>query len=160
MSISTFACTSLRVIRPSVQQPSCLRSPYGLTTLTPSAAFFADPRNDYNPLASHSHASHLASAAGTPGPRNPAHHDHGEQQQNSQRTASHSSTARPAPKPSPTHAGHARRRNSSTEKITPKPRPSPDRIASDDRQWSHCTAVSIRVPAGRNALPCRLGAPR
>ncbi len=44
------------------------------------------------------------------------------------------SHARPAPKPKPTHAGQARRLNSSTEKMTPNERPSVERMASDDRQ--------------------------
>jgi hypothetical protein len=50
----------------------------------------------------------------------------------------HSSYARPAPNPSPTRAGHARRLKRRTEKTTPKERPIEDRIRSEARQWSHC----------------------
>jgi hypothetical protein len=62
-------------------------------------------------------------------------------------TLSHSSQARPAPNPSPTMAGHARRLKRRTEKTTPKPRPRPERIIIDERQRSHCAhAVSQCVP--------------
>lgn len=49
----------------------------------------------------------------------------------------HSSYARPAPKPTPTNAGHALRLNSSTEKTTPKPRPRVDLTRRFERQRSH-----------------------
>ena len=49
----------------------------------------------------------------------------------------HSSYARPAPKPTPTHAGHALRLKRRTEKTTPKPRPSVDLTARLERQRSH-----------------------
>ena len=48
-----------------------------------------------------------------------------------------SSQALPAPKPNPTHAGHALRLNRRTEKTTPKERPRVDRIRKDDIAWSH-----------------------
>ena len=52
-----------------------------------------------------------------------------------------SSQARPAPKPSPTNAGHALRLNSRTEKMTPKERPREDRTRKDEIAWSHCGFV-------------------
>jgi hypothetical protein len=50
---------------------------------------------------------------------------------------SHSSHARPAPNPRPTHAGHALRLKRRTEKTTPKDNPSEDLIRREERQWSH-----------------------
>ena len=44
-----------------------------------------------------------------------------------------SSHALPAPKPSPTHAGHARLLNNRTDAITPKERPRAERITNDER---------------------------
>lgn len=49
----------------------------------------------------------------------------------------HSSYARPAPKPTPTNAGHALLLNSKTEKTTPKPRPREDLMMRLERQRSH-----------------------
>lgn len=46
----------------------------------------------------------------------------------------HSSYARPAPNPRPTHAGQALRLKTSTEKTTPKPTPIEDRIRREERQ--------------------------
>ena len=51
----------------------------------------------------------------------------------------HSSYARPAPKPTPTNAGHALRLNRSTENTTPKPSPRVDLTSRFDRHRSHCT---------------------
>ena len=67
-------------------------------------------------------------------------------------TLSHSSQARPAPKPRPTNAGHARLLNSRTEKMTPNEAPSVDRMSSVLRQWSHCNKVSIEL-IGQNRSP-------
>ena len=55
----------------------------------------------------------------------------------------HSSYARPAPNPNPTHAGHALLLNSKTEKTTPKDRPSDERIKREERQRSHYRAKDI-----------------
>jgi hypothetical protein len=63
------------------------------------------------------------------------------------RTLSHSSHARPAPKPRPTQAGQARRLNRRTEKTMPKETPRPERMSMEDRQRSHWADVSA----------CRLG---
>jgi hypothetical protein len=52
-------------------------------------------------------------------------------------TLSHSSHARPAPKPKPTVAGHARRLKRRTEKTIPKDRPRPERMSIEERQRSH-----------------------
>lgn len=49
-----------------------------------------------------------------------------------------SSQALPAPKPAPSHTGHARLLKSRTEKMTPNERPRPDRITSDESARSHC----------------------
>lgn len=48
-----------------------------------------------------------------------------------------SSHALPAPKPSPTHAGHAFRLNSKTENTTPTESPIEERITSDESARSH-----------------------
>lgn len=48
-----------------------------------------------------------------------------------------SSHARPAPKPNPTHAGHALRLNNRMEKTTPKPRPTDDRMRREEIARSH-----------------------
>lgn len=50
---------------------------------------------------------------------------------------SHSSTARPAPKPVPNHKGHARRLKIRTEKMTPNESPRPDLMMRLDKQRSH-----------------------
>lgn len=50
----------------------------------------------------------------------------------------HSSYALPAPKPTPTNAGHALRRNRRTEKTTPNPRPRVDFMSMLEMQRSHC----------------------
>jgi len=50
---------------------------------------------------------------------------------------SHSSTALPAPNPTPNQTGHARRLNRSTENMTPKDKPRPERIMREERQRSH-----------------------
>jgi hypothetical protein len=61
-------------------------------------------------------------------------------------TVSHSSQALPAPKPRPTHAGHALLLNRRTEKTMPKERPREERMAIEERQRSHCEGyVSIIV---------------
>ena len=52
-------------------------------------------------------------------------------------TLSHSSHARPAPKPNPTYAGHARRLKRRTEKTIPNDRPRPERMSIEERQRSH-----------------------
>lgn len=49
----------------------------------------------------------------------------------------HSSYALPAPKPTPTQAGHALRLKRRTEKTTPKPRPREDLMSMLERQRSH-----------------------
>lgn len=54
----------------------------------------------------------------------------------------HSSYARPAPKPTPTQAGHALRLKSRTEKTTPNPRPREDLMSMLERQRSHYFRVS------------------
>jgi hypothetical protein len=60
-------------------------------------------------------------------------------------TLSHSSHARPAPKPRPTNAGHARRLNKRTEKTTPNERPRPERMRNEERQRSHCSQSVIPI---------------
>jgi len=59
--------------------------------------------------------------------------------------ASASSQARPAPKPVPSHTGHALRLNRSTEKITPKENPRPDRMTKEERARSHFSLSSASL---------------
>ncbi|KAL8759591.1 MAG: hypothetical protein Q9184_003574 [Pyrenodesmia sp. 2 TL-2023] len=68
------------------------------------------------------------------------------------RVPSASSQALPAPKPSPTHAGHALRLNKRTEKTTPNERPREERIRKDDIAWSHCDTPRETQPVLRNIL--------
>jgi hypothetical protein len=49
-----------------------------------------------------------------------------------------SSQALPAPKPVPSHTGHALLLNSRTENMTPKEKPRPDLITREDIARSHC----------------------
>jgi hypothetical protein len=63
----------------------------------------------------------------------------------------HSSYARPAPKPAPTKAGHARRLNRRTEKTTPKPTPSVDLTMRFETQRSHYTTNQYQSPCNRAA---------
>jgi len=56
-----------------------------------------------------------------------------------------SSQARPAPKPVPSHTGHALRLNRSTEKITPKENPRPDRMTKEERARSHFSLSSASL---------------
>jgi hypothetical protein len=60
-------------------------------------------------------------------------------------TWSHSSTARPAPNPVPSHNGHARRLNKSMEKIMPNDSPRPDFMIKLERQRSHCKQEVISI---------------
>lgn len=68
---------------------------------------------------------------------------------------SHSSHARPAPNPRPTHAGHARRLKRRTEKTIPNETPRPERMSIDERQRSHFSlsraSLSGRVVRGIGA---------
>lgn len=54
-----------------------------------------------------------------------------------------SSQALPAPKPSPTQAGHALRLKRRTEKTTPKERPRDERMRKEERAWSHCDYMVV-----------------
>lgn len=68
----------------------------------------------------------------------------------------HSSYARPAPKPTPTNAGHALRLNKRTEKTTPKPSPRVDLTRRLDRHRSHCTlTVSDQFISPTRCQTCR-----
>jgi len=72
---------------------------------------------------------------------------------------SHSSHARPAPKPNPTYAGHARRLKRRTEKTMPKERPRPERMSMEERQRSHFSFKSASL-IGRFVLATAVvGAP-
>jgi hypothetical protein len=103
---------------------SCVWYIHGLTTRRPSFGGAAARLNDYNHVSISSRISTRERI----------------------RTLSHSSHARPAPKPRPTNAGHARRLKRRTEKTTPKPRPRPERMTIEERQRSHWECiVSIYV---------------
>ncbi len=64
-----------------------------------------------------------------------------------------SSQALPAPKPSPTQAGHALRLKRRTENTTPKERPRDERMRKEEMAWSHCCFVAVSHDiAGRMRL--------
>lgn len=64
----------------------------------------------------------------------------------------HSSYALPAPKPTPTKAGHALRLKRRTEKTTPKPRPREDLMMRLEKQRSHFSLRRASL-TGRETTP-------